>query len=137
MLRALEGDPARYGCSSYGLSVTTLEEVFLAVTAKAMEAHEKAVMDDGAPASTMAADAPLPKAPWSASRAAAVPLVPLPAEQRLHGLHLRATQWWALFAKRVLSARRDKLAVLTQLLVPLMLVGIALWSGNATQVCLH
>ncbi len=34
LLRALQDHPARYGCSSYGLSVTTLEEVFLAVTAQ-------------------------------------------------------------------------------------------------------
>lgn len=130
LLRALQDDPVRYGCTSYGLSVTTLEEVFLAVTAKAMEAHDKAEeqLVDGH------TDASLPKAPWSASRAAAAPLRPLPPERRLQGLRLGATQWWALVAKRALSARRDKLAVLTQLLVPLMLVGIALWSGKATQV---
>lgn len=34
LLRALEADSHRLGCSSYGLSVTTLEEVFLNVTAQ-------------------------------------------------------------------------------------------------------
>ena len=49
------------------------------------------------------------------------------------GLSLYAQQWRALFVKRVVSARRDKLAVVIQLLVPIALVLVALWARHATD----
>ena len=49
------------------------------------------------------------------------------------GLPLYVQQWRALFVKRVLSARRDRLAVVIQLLVPIALVLVALWARHATD----
>jgi hypothetical protein len=37
----------------------------------------------------------------------------------------------ALFVKRACCARRDRLAVITQLAVPIALVLVALWAGKA------
>jgi hypothetical protein len=47
-------------------------------------------------------------------------------------LWLAVQQLRALLAKRMLSAMRDRLALVTQLLVPLLLVYLALWVGNAS-----
>ena len=51
----------------------------------------------------------------------------------LQGLPLYVQQWRALFVKRVLSARRDRLAIVIQLLVPIALVLVALWARHATD----
>lgn len=51
----------------------------------------------------------------------------------LQGLRLYVQQLYALFVKRVLSARRDRLAVVIQLLVPIALVLVALWARHATD----
>lgn len=45
----------------------------------------------------------------------------------VQGVALYAQQWLGLFTKRLLSARRDRLAVVVQLLVPIALVLVALW----------
>lgn len=55
------------------------------------------------------------------------------AVRALQGLQLYVQQWHALFVKRVLSARRDRLAVVIQLLVPIALVLVALWARHATD----
>jgi hypothetical protein len=52
---------------------------------------------------------------------------PTAARAMLQGVRLYAQQWRGLFAKRALSARRDRLAVVVQLLVPIALVLVALW----------
>lgn len=51
----------------------------------------------------------------------------VPPYRELTGAALWGQQFRALVTKRALSARRDRLAVLTQLLVPLALVFISLW----------
>lgn len=51
----------------------------------------------------------------------------------VQGLPLYVQQWRALFVKRVVSAKRDKLAVVIQLLVPIALVLVALWARHATD----
>lgn len=54
---------------------------------------------------------------------------------RLVGLLAGPVLYWrrfgALFAKRACCARRDRLAVVTQLAVPIGLVLVALWAGRA------
>lgn len=47
------------------------------------------------------------------------------------GWHLYRQQLWALLVKRSCCARRDRLAVVTQLAVPILLVLVALWAGKA------
>ena len=49
------------------------------------------------------------------------------------GPRLYWQQWWGLFVKRALSAKRDRLAVVTQLAVPIALVLIALWARSASD----
>jgi len=49
------------------------------------------------------------------------------------GAALYAQQWRGLWAKRALSARRDRLAVVTQLAVPVALVLLALWTRKASS----
>lgn len=53
--------------------------------------------------------------------------------QLLQGARLYWQQWYGLFLKRMLSARRDRLALVTQLLVPIALVLVALWARQATD----
>ena len=49
------------------------------------------------------------------------------------GMVLYWRQFWALFVKRAISAKRDRLAVVLQLLVPILLVLLALRAGNASS----
>ncbi|KXZ53111.1 hypothetical protein GPECTOR_7g1001 [Gonium pectorale] len=136
LLRALDGPVGRQelGVASWGLSLTTLEEVFLAITATAEEqAAAEAEAAAALAASTSTSGPSLPAA--SATPAAAPPPPPslAPPPPPLGGAALAAQQLRALLAKRLLCARRDRLAVLTQLAVPLALVGLALWV-SALQV---
>ena len=56
-----------------------------------------------------------------------------PAETPLRGPALYLQQLQALFMKRLLTAKRDRMAVVTQLLVPIALVLAALWAGRASS----
>lgn len=49
------------------------------------------------------------------------------------GLVLYWCQFWALFLKRAISAKRDSLAAILQILVPILLVLLALEAGNASM----
>ena len=66
-------------------------------------------------------------------------VMPLPSTRHslsvdlLQGAKLYWQQWYGLFLKRMLSARRDRLALVTQLLVPIALVLVALWARQATD----
>ncbi|GFR40553.1 hypothetical protein Agub_g1128 [Astrephomene gubernaculifera] len=167
LLRALDGPMGRQlGVASYGLSLTTLEEVFLAITAAADQqaaaeaatatatptvtptitptvtsvATDAVQLTTAAAAAATAAGSISPLSPPSAAAAtppsapsAATdpqPPPPLQPPQRLHGWRLYGQQLRALLTKRALCARRDRLAVVTQLLVPLALVYLALWISS-------
>ncbi len=54
-------------------------------------------------------------------------------QPKSQGLVLYWRQFWALFVKRAISAKRDRLAVVLQLLVPILLVLLALRAGNASS----
>lgn len=58
-----------------------------------------------------------------------------PCQASCAGLLAGPVLYWrrfgALFAKRACCARRDRLAVVTQLAVPIALVLVALWAGKA------
>ena len=49
----------------------------------------------------------------------------------MKGWALSRQRLWALLVKRCCCARRDRLAVVTQLAVPILLVLVALWAGKA------
>ena len=72
-------------------------------------------------------------APHEACPAPAAPQGGAPAEAPLRGPALYLQQLQALFMKRLLTARRDRMAVVTQLLVPIALVLAALWAGRASS----
>ena len=55
------------------------------------------------------------------------------ALRKSEGLALYCRQFWALFVKRAISAQRDRLAVVMQLLVPILLVLLALRAGQASS----
>ena len=65
-------------------------------------------------------------------------LAPPPTQQqgglrKSQGSVLYGRQFWALFVKRAISAKRDRLAVVMQLLVPILLVLLALRAGKASS----
>jgi len=53
--------------------------------------------------------------------------------RKSEGIELYCRQFWALFVKRAISAKRDRLAVVMQLLVPILLVLLALRAGKASS----
>lgn len=53
--------------------------------------------------------------------------------RKSEGFVLYCRQFWALFVKRAISAKRDRLAVVMQLLVPILLVLLALRAGQASS----
>ncbi|EQC40235.1 hypothetical protein SDRG_02883 [Saprolegnia diclina VS20] len=96
LFAALDDDLASYGLTSYGISVTTLEDVFIKVTSRAT----------------------VPSAPATAS--VAVPIAPpvLVAHRTFFG------QTSALLAKRFHVAKRDKRAFFNTTLLPVLLIAI-------------
>ncbi|KAK9828547.1 hypothetical protein WJX72_000707 [[Myrmecia] bisecta] len=131
LLRELDERKAELGIQGYGLAVTTLEEVFLRVSAgmtsvEAVASAEEHAVDVGHPA-------PVDEPPTQPSSPLSHPDGQQPQDRRLQGLALYAQQFRALFVKRVLSAKRDRLALVTQLAVPILMVLVALWSGKASS----
>ncbi|KDO21257.1 hypothetical protein SPRG_13556 [Saprolegnia parasitica CBS 223.65] len=96
LFAALDDDLPAYGLSSYGISVTTLEDVFIKVTSRAT----------------------VPSAPTTAS--VAVPIAPpvLVAHRTFLG------QTLALLGKRFHVAKRDKRAFFNTTLLPVLLIAI-------------
>jgi ATP-binding cassette subfamily A (ABC1) protein 3 len=104
MLDELERNQTALGIMSYGISATTLEEVFLRVAQ-----GTGAVGADSTPA----------PAPAPATSSAPAPVF-------LRGGALKVQQFKALMMKRLLNMRRDYKAVFTQLLGPVIFVLVAL-----------
>ena len=71
------------------------------------------------------------------SRVPPTQLIPPPSQQqdqqKSQGFLLYCRQFWALSVKRAISAKRDRLAVVMQLLVPILLVLLALRAGKASS----
>lgn len=136
LLRALDASKRQLGVTGYSLSETTLEEVFNSITAAAQQQRpqEEGKADHGLDKHALAASSQQPR-PTGGQE-------PRQLQERLeydrqgtagpdsvvlHGWRLRWQQFRALLVKRGLIASRDRLALLTQLLVPLLLVYLALW----------
>jgi hypothetical protein len=168
MQRAVSGStpgphaaPGSYVISSYGISATTLEEVFLRVTqaASATSVTDKQVVavtqslnagvtsshdshtvsmtgyqsseDSNKQALQGKASAAVHSQVQGGSEALHTPAPPgTDHVPRLTGLCLIRQQLRALLVKRALCASRDRLALLTQLLVPLALVTLSLWVSS-------
>lgn len=142
LLRQLESHQQELGAGSYGMSVTTLEEVFLrvsggALTAEQLEGGSRATSgrEPGPAHPTGGAESQQPQG--QASGAArreeddCVVVVSIPSSCYLRGAALWWQQFRALFAKRALCAARDTTAALVQVAVPVLLVLVALWGGRA------
>lgn len=135
LLTALEECKAELGVLSCGLSVTTLEEVFLKVSSGSSAAlDQKQAAAYSQPQAEHTVDIP---AGHGSSRVPPTRLIDPSADQAVQpksqGVVLYWRQFWALFVKRAISAKRDRLAVVLQLLVPILLVLLALRAGNASS----
>ena len=129
LLRQLDSRAGELGVEGYGISCSSLEEIFLSIAENASahdgDAHRLsaealrrvAVERKRAAADVRRLAAEAPAAP-SARAEADVPL--------LTGARLLAQQFRALLLKRALNARRDRLAWATQYLVPLFFVALGL-----------
>ncbi|XP_020609398.1 ABC transporter A family member 6-like [Orbicella faveolata] len=99
-----------YGITSFGVSVTTLEEVFM----KVGEGAEKTVDD-------LAKDHEV--ASYETEQ-----IVDVPGAEDMQsggletGMKLKWHQYKAMFIKRFLNSKRDKKAIVTQLVLPLVMV---------------
>ncbi len=115
LLRQLDALGPESGVSGYGLSETTLEEVFHTITS---QAHTATAQQQG-----------MDQQNTGSSHIRSLDASPQHGclQQPLQGHALRRQQLMALLYKRALIASRDRLSVLTQLLVPLLLVYLALW----------
>ncbi|GMH37365.1 hypothetical protein BSKO_05238 [Bryopsis sp. KO-2023] len=102
LLRKIEGRKKELGIVGYGLSVTTLEEVFLKINDQTYQGKAGvASMEQN-----------------SHREAASI----LSGKERNTGLKLFLQQFWGLFMKRVNTSRRERSVLLWQMVIPLLLV---------------
>ena len=151
LLRELQSRGKELGVLSYGLSETTLEEVFHAITLQAQyvnavrnqqscnspsDSKPNSILISGGPVQDNAnPSSPRHRQPSQSKTSPTLPVQDIanpsmrtsPLPTTLSGLALWRQRFKALFLKRVLLASRDSLAVITQLLVPLLLVHLSLW----------
>ncbi|KAM7436905.1 hypothetical protein ABFA07_013407 [Porites harrisoni] len=112
-----ENNLEQYGVTSFGVSVTTLEEVFMKVGEGAEKTLHDQVVDQkhrGEQVPGGASQIPIPE-----SEASSV-------GEFNTGLSLKWQQYKAMLLKRFLNAKREKRLVLTQLILPLLMVCLAL-----------
>ena len=112
---------------SYGISVTTMEEVFLKIACdndEPLRSH----LDAASSKSNFSNNGESPRP--------ALPRSTLPRELRpaCRGVSRWLQHFRACFVKHALSARRERWAALTQLAVPLLLVLGAVYVGNTRFV---
>jgi len=121
LFQCLEEKQQEFGISSFGVSVTTLEEVFLKVGENAeVEANELNGHVKGEKEHLHMADS-------SESR--------LDPDRMLSGMALKISQFKAMFMKRLLHSMREKKALITQIILPLLLVlcGLLLAMSTGSQ----
>jgi ABC-type multidrug transport system ATPase subunit len=129
LLDTLENDRERLGVASYGVSQTTMEEVFLKVgkgSTNVFDGYQKS----SAPHSTEQ------RVPLSSgndyieliemAREDGPITTTTPKYQRNSGVILWLQQFWAMFLKRFYNSLRYYVAVVTQLILPLVFLVLAL-----------
>ncbi|CAH3155544.1 unnamed protein product [Porites evermanni] len=117
LFSGLENNLEQYGVTSFGVSVTTLEEVFMKVGEGAEKTFHDQVVDQkhrGEQVSGGASQIFIPEAEASS------------VGEFNTGLSLKWQQYKAMLLKRFLNARREKKLVLTQLILPLLMVCLTL-----------
>ncbi|KAK3284750.1 hypothetical protein CYMTET_7616 [Cymbomonas tetramitiformis] len=132
LLAELDASLEALGLETYGLSCTTLEEVFLSL------AHDRGDLSTQRARAASAMDRTLARTmSKSASRNledtiamaeghSSVDPLPSPPQKFLTGGHLKTQQFKALITKRLINMRRDMSSIVTQLLIPVLFVFLAL-----------
>ncbi|KJE92513.1 ATP-binding cassette transporter subfamily A [Capsaspora owczarzaki ATCC 30864] len=145
LFNALDDNKEKIGISTYGVSVTTMEEVFLRVghdADKQESAHDREEEEHSGPHSLPSSMAPLgtdaSHAHLSAASAghstidfSAVDADTRPRHPLITGPALRVQHLKAMFLKRVNHSRRDKRAIISQLLVPVVFAILAMGIGKS------
>eukprot|EP00798_Chlamydomonas_sp_ICE-L_P031757 gene31757-6955_t len=127
MLDACCEAQSEYGISSYGLSVTSMEEVFMSIT----KSSGSTPPEVNVPLQIRPSEDCDNKDGHTAHDYVSLPVPPSTTPYALAtGRKLWLQRFYALVQKRALSARRDRLAVVTQLLVPMLMVGLAMWVAS-------
>ncbi|XP_060037438.1 phospholipid-transporting ATPase ABCA7 isoform X2 [Erinaceus europaeus] len=137
LLRELDQRLPELGLSGYGISDTSLEEIFLKVVEDCSEeSHPARVAADGAPPRPVTAEHPQdPTPPRSPLEDAALekgvpggaaPKDWGPEAGRLRGWALTTQQLRALLLKRLLLAVRSRRGLFSQVVLPALFVGLAL-----------
>ncbi|XP_074384693.1 phospholipid-transporting ATPase ABCA7 isoform X1 [Zonotrichia albicollis] len=130
LFRELDARLGELGVSSYGISDTTLEEIFLKVAEDtALDADTAGTMKGAAPGEMGdgdVADGELAKGARRAEEPRETDLLRGPACGRVRGWALTCRQLRALFTKRMLHARRSTRGFLAQIVLPAVFVCIAL-----------
>jgi len=111
MLDELEANRDAMGVATYSITSSTIEEVFINMAVQAEQAERGGQWEGQVGNSDAAAEQPE---------------IGHSGAKRLSGWRLRACQLRALFVKRFHNSRRDKLALVAQLLIPVMFVLAAL-----------
>ena len=116
LFEEFETQHQKYGISSFGISVTTMEEVFLKVGEVAK--YENKANEDDLTYQNNHADT-LPSDNHSKPKPVIESEAPAPREQ---GLRLRMLQFYAIFVKCLLNSWRKKTAVLVQFTISFVLL---------------
>ncbi|XP_064590356.1 phospholipid-transporting ATPase ABCA7 isoform X4 [Zonotrichia leucophrys gambelii] len=123
LFRELDARLGELGVSSYGISDTTLEEIFLKVAEDtALDADTAGTMKGAAPGEMGDGDV----ADGELEEPRETDLLRGPACGRVRGWALTCRQLRALFTKRMLHARRSTRGFLAQIVLPAVFVCIAL-----------
>ncbi|XP_065652510.1 phospholipid-transporting ATPase ABCA3 isoform X2 [Hydra vulgaris] len=123
----IENQREKLGISSYGASITTLEEVFLKVceNAEEMQNGDQNIIKEIGSNSSLPDILPdvLPS-----SKPLSMQLLDPPSllSQKNTGWTLSFQQWYAMFLKRFLQSKRYKAALISQLIMPGLFVMLAL-----------
>eukprot|EP01064_Diplonema_japonicum_P016941 TRINITY_DN24_c0_g1_i7.p1 TRINITY_DN24_c0_g1~~TRINITY_DN24_c0_g1_i7.p1 ORF type:complete len:1712 (+),score=594.56 TRINITY_DN24_c0_g1_i7:118-5253(+) len=124
MFEQLEQKGSELGINSFGMSVTTLEEIFIKI-AHDNEHHSKehAVLQppkNGHPQ-------PLCHSPDGYKEHASIlRTLDISPEEKMHGSELMSSQWRGLFFKRFQYSKRDKCTICFQLILPVVVVAYTL-----------
>ncbi|KAJ9441057.1 ABC transporter A family member 1 [Diplonema papillatum] len=116
LFEALEQRGTEYGITNFGMSVTTLEEIFIKV------AHDATPIVPVIQSGTPTAQTPLLNGGNSQTLDDNLKCINIDESDRLHGRELTASQWKGLFYKRLRYSVRDRKTVCFQVILPVVLV---------------
>ncbi|XP_053680207.1 phospholipid-transporting ATPase ABCA3-like [Anopheles nili] len=111
LLQDLENHSASIGISSYGISLTTLEEVFLRVGSDSHALDKKAYDPDSAQANAI-----------EPSNGSTVTLTLEPDQKFISGFPLLINQLQAMLLKKAIATKRSWIALLIQIFIPIFFV---------------